>query len=586
MFEKEINRLQNLIMSVCQTYELPDVEVKMTSIPFSGEWGVATSFFAMAAAEARSGKKVVVPKRAQEIAELVAANLTLPAGFTRVEAVRGYLNIYFDTNNFTQKVIATVFEEEENFGRLPETGKKILVEFSQPNTHKSFHVGHLRNMILGGAVCNILDWAGNDVIRANYIGDIGLHVIKWLWNYLRHHQGEEPDDEPVKWLGNIYAEAARYFEDDPSVEPEVRELFSRWHHGDKELAELWKKTRDWSLDAFLALYDQIGIHFDHIYFESEVEHSGIELVDELIEKGIARDERPEESVIVPLDEILGLEEQYRVLVVLRSDGTSLYSTKDLALAIKKFDDFHPDQSVYIIDVRQSLYMQQIFKTLELMGHKDMADRCYHLPYEIVNLPGNVTMSSREGTVVLLEDLINEATDRAYDVVTEKTPELSEGTRKDIASAVALGSIKYTMLSKDNKKIVTFDWEKALDFNGQAAPYIQYAYVRAGSILRKAGERIPDLPGNIPPMHAAEIQLIELMTKVPAMLKKSAEEMQPLHIASLTYDLAKGFNDFYNQCPVLKVEGDIRAFRLNLVKAARQTIANCLAVLGIIAPEAM
>ena len=586
MFENEVNRLYDLIISVCQENDLPEIELKWSSIPFSGEWGVATSFFAMAAAEARAGKKVVVPKRAQEIAQLVADHLGLPEGFTRVEAVRGYLNVYFDTNDYAQKVIHTVFEEGDDFGRLPSTNKRILVEFSQPNTHKAFHVGHLRNMILGGAVCNLLDWAGNDVIRANYIGDIGLHVIKWLWNYMKHHEGEEPDDEPVKWLGDIYAEAAKYYEDDPTVEPEVRALFARWHHGDEEVEALWQKTRQWSMDAFMQLYGTLGIEFDHIFYESEVEKSGIQLVEKMIADGLARDERPEDSVIVPLDEILGLEEQYRVLVVLRSDGTSLYSTKDIALAIKKFAEFHPDESVYIIDVRQSLYLKQIFKTLELMGYQEIAEKSVHLPYEIVNLPGNVTMSSREGTVVLLEDLINEATERALEIVTEKNPELSEETCRNIASAVALGSIKYTMISKDNRKIVTFDWEKALDFNGQAAPYIQYAYVRAGSILRKAGEEVPALPKVLPEMQPAEIQLIELMTKIPATIQKSASEMSPMHLALLTYDLAKGFNDFYNQCPVLKVEGDERAFRLNLVKAARQAIANCLAVLGIIAPEAM
>lgn len=586
MFENEVNRLKDLITSVCLENDLPVVEQKMTSIPFSGEWGVATSFFAMAAAEARTGKKIVVPKRAQEIAELVVENLVLPDGYRRVEAVRGYLNAYYDTVEYSKKVLNTVFEEGDDFGRLPSTGQKILVEYSQPNTHKAFHVGHLRNMILGGAVCNILDWAGNDVIRTNYIGDIGLHVIKWLWNYKKNHDGEEPDAEAVKWLGNIYAEAAKLYEDDPTVEPQVRELFGRWHHGDPELTALWEKTRKWSMDAFMNLYALIGIEFDHIYYESEVEKSGIEIVEKLIADGLARDERPEDSVIVPLDEILGLDEEYRVLVVLRSDGTSLYSTKDIALAIKKIEQFHPDQSVYIIDVRQSLYMKQIFKTLELMGYEDVAKLCYHLPYEVVNLPGNVTMSSREGTVVLLEDLIHEATERAFMVVTEKNPELSEQARRDIASAVALGSIKYTMVSKDNKKTVTFDWEKALDFNGQAAPYIQYASVRAASILRKSGEAIPPIPEVLPELHAAEIQLIELLTKISSTIQKSADEMQPMHVASLTYDLAKGFNDFYNQCPVLKVEGDERAFRLNLVKAVRQAIVNCLTVLGIIAPEAM
>lgn len=586
MFENEVNRLKDLVIEICKELDLPVIDIKMNSIPFNGEWGVATSFFAAAAAEARSGKKIVVPKRAAEIAELVASKLVLPDGFKHAEAVNGYLNVYYDNNDYAKKVIDAVANEENRFGHLEPTGKKILVEFSQPNTHKSFHVGHLRNMILGGAVCNILEWAGNDVIRVNYIGDIGLHVIKWLWNYLQHHDGEAPGPEAVKWLGDIYAEAAKYYDDDPSVEPAVRELFGRWHNGDAELTKLWEKTRKWSMDAFLALYDLIGIQFDHFYYESEVEHSGVDLVDELIAKGLARDERPENSVIVPLDELLGLEEQYRVLVILRSDGTSLYATKDIPLAIKKFEDFNPDQSVYIIDVRQSLYMKQIFKTLELMGHPEIAERCYHLPYEVVNLPGNVTMSSREGTVVLLEDLIYEATDRAFEVVTEKNPELSEESRKEIASAVALGSIKYTMVSKDNKKIVTFDWEKALDFNGQAAPYIQYAYVRAGSILRKAELPIPALPAQLPVLQPAEVQLIELMTKVPDTIRKSAEEMQPMHIASLTYDLAKGFNDFYNQCPVLKSTGNELVFRLNLVKAARQTIHNCLSVLGIIAPEAM
>ena len=307
MFENEVNRLKDLVIEICEELDLPVIDIKMNSIPFSGEWGVATSFFAAAAAEARSGKKIVVQKRGAEIAELVASKLVLPDGFKHAEAVNGYLNVFYDNNDYAKKVIDAVANEGNHLGQLEPTGKKILVEFSQPNTHKSFHVGHLRNMILGGAVCNILEWAGNDVIRVNYIGDIGLHVIKWLWNYLQHHDGEAPGPEAVKWLGDIYAEAAKYYDDDPSVEPAVRELFGRWHNGDAELTTLWERTRKWSMDAFLALYELVGIQFDHFYYESEVEHSGVDLVDELIAKGLARDERPENSVIVPLDELLGLE---------------------------------------------------------------------------------------------------------------------------------------------------------------------------------------------------------------------------------------------------------------------------------------
>jgi arginyl-tRNA synthetase len=228
-----------------------------------------------------------------------------------------------------------------------------------------------------------------------------------------------------------------------------------------------------------------------------VEEPGKELVEELIQRGLAIDERPAGPVVVKLDEILGLQkETYRVLVVLRSDGTSLYSTKDLALAIKKFEQFPLDRSIYVIDVRQSLYLKQIYKTLELMGY-EWAKRCVHLAYELVNLPGNVTMSSREGTVVLLEDLLREAHQRALEIVREKNPALTAEEMNIVAEQVALGAVKYPMLARENIRIATFDWQSALDFNGQAAPYIQYAHVRANSILRKVEG---GLPASLLPQH--------------------------------------------------------------------------------------
>lgn len=585
MFELEQNKIENQLREIINDLKLPETPFEWRRIPFSGEWGLSTSFFAMAAQEARQGKKIIVPARAQEIAELLAERLGNFDDFSKVEAVRGYLNLYFSTPDFTQRVLDEVLEKGDDFGKATSRNERVMVEYSQPNTHKAFHVGHLRNVILGTAVCNILDWAGYDVIRTNYIGDIGLHVIKWLWNYLKNHAGEIPGDEKIKWMGDIYAEAAKCFEE-PEVENEVRALFARWQNGDPEITQLWDQTRQWSMDAFAQVYDLLGVQFDKYYYESEVEKTGIALVNQLIADGIARDERPDDSVIIPLDELLGLENEYKVMVILRSDGTSLYATKDLPLAIKKFQDYELTKSVYVIDVRQSFYLKQIFKTLEIIGYKEYADKCYHLAYEIVNLPGNVTMSSREGTVVLLEDLINEATERALDIVSSKNPELEDEQKGKIALAVALGAIKYSMLSKDNTKVVTFDWERAMDFNGQAAPYIQYAYVRAGSILKKAGGEVP---GSLRPggnLHPAEVQLIELMTRLPMTIQRAAEEYRPLLIASLAYDLARAFNEFYNQCPVLKAEASERELRLRLVAAARQAIANCLALLGIIAPDAM
>ena len=585
MFEQERNNIAQEIKTYCLTLGLPELDLQWKWIPFSAHWGISTSFFQLASAEAKQkGQKVNVPARAQELAEQVAEHLGQTAGFERIEAVRGYLNLYFSTAEYAQRVLDTVLETGAEFGHNPSTGEKVMVEFSQPNTHKAFHVGHLRNVILGNAVCNLLEGGGNEVVRANYIGDIGLHVIKWLWNYLENHDGEVPDEAKVRWMGDIYSEADRLYQD-PAVEEQVRALFARWDRKEQDIVDLWKTTRQWSMEGFNELYDLLGVKFDHFYYESDVEDSGKEIVDILIEKGIARDERPEGAVIVPLDEILGTDEVYRVLVVLRSDGTSLYATKDLSLAIDKFEQFNIDRSVYVIDVRQSLYMKQIFKTLEILGY-EWADKCQHLAYEIVNLPGNVTMSSRDGTVVLLEDLISEATARALAIVQEKNPDLSETEQREVAYAVALGAIKYSMLSRDNTKIVTFDWEAALDFNGQAAPYIQYAAVRCNSILRKLDGELPASAPLDYEMEKAEVHLIDLISRLPNEVARASRELKPLYVATHAYELAKGFSNFYNTCPVLKAEEPMRSHRLRIVAAARVAIANSLAFLGIQSPDVM
>jgi arginyl-tRNA synthetase len=586
MFETEQKHVETVIQEYCRKYDLPRAAIAWNPIPFSGQWGISTSFFQLAAQEGRSGKKVNVPQRAQEIAEGVVAKLGSPAGFSRVEALRGYLNLYFSGPEYTRRVVDQVLDQGPTFGRAAPQGERVMVEYSQPNTHKAFHVGHLRNVILGSAVSNILEGAGYEVIRANYIGDIGLHVIKWLWNYLKRHTGEQPGTDRTRWMTELYAEADRAFEEDPEAEQEVRALFARWDQRDPEIVRLWEQTRQWSLEGFDQIYTLLGVRFDRVYFESEVEEAGKTLVEDMIRRGIAEDERPEGPVIVRIDEKLGRkDEKYRVLVVLRSDGTSLYATKDLALAIQKFNEYPLERSIYVIDVRQSLYLQQIYKTLELLGC-EWASRCYHLGYEIVNLPGNVTMRSRDGTVVLLDDLVREATSRAKQIVQEKNPELSDDQKQAISYAVALGAINYSMLSRDNTKIVTFDWESALDFNGQAAPYIQYAHVRASSILRKAGGEIPG--SLLPPQELTheEIALVDLISRLPNEIKRSASEYRPLYLATLAFELARAFNDFYNQCPVLQAEPELRSSRIRLVAATKQAIANSLGLLGITAPQAM
>ncbi len=590
MFEDEKKNITQGTIDIFRKLGLPEPKVQLNCIPFTGHWGYGTSFFQEASKDVkRSGSQIPVPQRADEIARQVAEEFNrsgMPAGIERIEPVKGYLNYYFQPTEYSRKVVDAVLADGAHFGAGETKNLRVMVEFSQPNTHKAFHVGHLRTLMLGAAVSNILEFAGWEVVRANYIGDIGLHVMKWLWNYLTNHKGEEPGKDRIRWLGDIYTEADNRFHADPEVEKAVRALFQRWETRDPELVALWEKTRRWSLEGFDDIYRLMDVKFDHVFYESEEEEAGKGIVEDLIKRGIARDERPTGgSVFIPLDELAGTKDKYRVLVILRSDGSSLYATKDIPLTIKKMEQFKLDRAVWVVDVRQALYLSQIFKTVELMGYP-WAKNLYHLAYEIVNLPGNVTISSREGSVVLLEDLVREATRRARQIVDEKNPELAPEKKDEVASAVALGSIKFPMVSRESGKVVTFDWESALNLNGQAAPYMQYACVRANSILRKAG----GLPSTETPapeeLKPAEVTLVDLIARLPDEVQKAAADYKPMTIANLAFDLAKAFNDFYKDCPVLQAEEQTRIFRLKLTAAARQTITNCLSLLGITTPEVM
>jgi arginyl-tRNA synthetase len=587
MFEVEQKQIEDQIQDHLISHQLPKMEIKWSWIPFNGQWGISTSFFKLAA-KSFEDTKGNVNQRATEICESVSQAIQLPDGIEKIEPINGYLNLYFSPERYSQRVIDTVIELGDSFGRGARLGKSQMLEFSHPNTHKAFHVGHLRGAILGDVLARILESAGYDIVRANYPGDIGLHVIKWLWNYMKYHKGEKPQKDITRWMGDLYAEAAKRLEENPELEIEVRDCYTHWAEHESEIVNCWKETREWSLAGFREMYNRLGIKFDCYYFNSMFEDSGKEMVNDLIKQGIAQDERSSGgAVIVKLDEKLGLkEEKYRVAVILRSDSTALYATEDLALAQQKFLDY-PDleKSYYVVDVRQSLHFQQVFKTLELAGFP-WAEKCQHIPYELVNLPGNVVVSSREGTVVLLEDLIREATSRALEVVREKNPDLSEESKMATAEAIGIGAIKYPMLSRESTKLVTFDWQTALDFNGQAAPYIQYAYVRASSILKKLNA---PLPGSTLPQSGltpSEISLIDMISRVPTEIQKAAKDLKPLIITNLAYDLARAFNDFYTQCPVLLSEEPTRSTRLRLVAAARQAIANSLALLGITAPQAM
>jgi arginyl-tRNA synthetase len=603
MFEKEQQSIESKIRAFCAANDIPQVELKWMPIPFSGEWGISTSFFATAAAEAKAGKSkgMPVPARAQEIAEAAQSGLGQIPGISRGEAIKGYLNLYFSTAEYARRVADTVLADGEKFGAGHPKNERVMVEYAQPNTHHSFHIGHYRNTILGEALARIVEFAGFETIRASYPGDLGLGVITVLWAYEKFYKGQEPADihERGQWLLKIYVEATNLLTEKENETPaekaqreaydaERREMYRKWDAGDPAVRQLWLETREWSMEELRDILAMMDVKIDVWFFESEVDEPSKKIVDELIARGIAEDERPTGPVIVKIDEKLGLaKEKYRVAVILRSDGTSLYLTKDLALARDKFEKFQADHSVYVVDNRQSLHFQQAFKILELWGFKQ-AEKCYHLAYGFVSLPEGA-MSARRGRVVLFKEVYDEAIQRVLAAIAEKNPNMPESERRGVAQKIGMGALAYSMLSVDNNKDMVFDINEALSFDGKTGPYIQNAVVRASSILRKSGIdiRASNTRNFEYRLTNHEIELIEQMSRFPAVVQQAAEEYRPLLVAAYAYDLATAFHSFYHAVPVLQTDdAAVRAARLQLVAAARQTLTNALRLLAINAPEVM
>ena len=606
MFDQERQLIEAKIGEYCTANGLPLPEALVWNpIPLSGEWGISTSFFQLAAQESRQRKErgeagVNVPQRAQELACEAAARIGVPAGFTHVEAVRGYLNLYFSTGEYARRVVQEVLERGADFGRGAPQSDRVMVEYANTNTHHSFHIGHYRNSILGEVVARLAEFAGFDTIRASYPGDIGLSVITVIWIYRKFYQGKEPEGVHARgqWLMRLYVEATTLLEPKDgetsaqiaqreAYEAERREIYRRWDAGDPEIRALWLKTRQWSLDELDDILRLMDIKIDVWFFESDVDEPSKQIAEDLIQAGIADDERPNGgAVIVKIDEKLGLtKEKYRTNVILRSDGTSLYLTKDLALAKVKFDTYHVDRSVYVVDVRQSLHLQQAFKILELMGYKQ-AEKCHHLGYGFVSLPEGA-MSSRRGRIVLFKDVHDEAARRVLLEIERKNPELPVEQRQQVAAQVGMGALAYAMLSVDNNKDIVFDIDSALNFDGHTGPYIQNAHVRANSILKKAGGEVPAAAHFDHELTSHEIQLIDKISRFPDAVQQAAREYRPLVIAAYAYELANTFHSFYHAVPVLQAESEaVRQARLRLVAAARQTLANALHLLSIAAPQVM
>jgi len=511
----------------------------------------------------------------QNIAVEIAQKLVVPRDsvIKGIEATAGYVNFFFAWEKVAGKLLKEVLTKKGKYGSSSGK-KKIMVEFSQPNTNKPMHIGHARNTVLGYSLSKILDFAGNKVVKTNYLGDIGLHVAKSMVGYMKWGD-REPDKKTDHFVGDFYVRFVNEAKANPQLEEEARELLRKWEAGDKAALALWKKMKDWCLKGFNETYKKLDVNFDVWFYESDLEKSGKDIVKKLLNKGIAF-KSPEGAVVADLEKY-GLPS----CIILRSDGTSLYGTKDLQLAIEKFEKYKIDKSIYVVGSEQKTYLQQIFKILELLGY-EKARECYHLAYGLVMLPEG-KMSSREGRVVLLDDLLAELEQLAGGVVGKANPNIGEKEKKNISEQVALAALKYALLKVSPEKNIIFDKSEVVQFEGDTGPYIQYAHTRCCGILEKAGKWKPDF--NQENLTEQEINLVKNIARFPAVVEEAARDLRPHYLCNYVYDLATSFSTFYHACPVLQAEKE-KEFRLALVKSTEIILKNALELLGIVPLEKM
>lgn len=482
-----------------------------------------------------------------------------------IEASGPYLNFFIDSKKFSLLVIQQVLNEGKKYGTRQRRKEKIMVEYAHPNTHKAFHVGHVRNICIGEALCRLLENSGYKVIRANYQGDVGPHVAKCLWGLQNLDMPQEKNKGLL--LGDIYAIANAKVEGNPQLEADIQRISnSLYRKNDKKLLQLWKKTRKWSLDYFESIYKDFGVRFDRLYFESEVFEEGIRMARELLEKGVA--EMSEGAIIVDLKKYdLG------VCVILKSDEDPLYTTKELGLVKMQFSEYSPDKIIHVVGSEQRLFFQQMLKIFGFIN-PDWERKSYHLAYELVMLQGG-KISSRAGSVVTYEHLIEEGTEKAAEEIKERG--ISE---EKAAKDIALAAIKYAILKKDTDRTITFDWSEVLSFEGDTGPYLQYTYARALSILHKSKKK----PKVAALFTELEFDIAKKLAAFPDTIDKSAKDLKPNYLANYIYELATLFNKFYHETRVLGTKEE--QARLALVDATAQVLRNGLSILGIKALEKM
>ena len=512
----------------------------------------------------------------------------------RFEASRGYVNVFVDQKTLLARILKNLRDFGEEYGSYPELHQTMVVDYCSPNIAKPLSVGHLRSTIIGQALINILRARGYKVVGINFLGDWGTQFDKLLYAFEQWGNEKKLADEPIQHLLELYVRFHKEAKENPALEDEGRAAFKRLQQGGEKERALWQRFRESSLEAFEKTVARLGVKFDHNWFESDFEERARDLVDELLAKGIA--EESEGAIIFrPLWPAKTVPPAPVVppLVIRKSDGTTLYASRDLASALERITTWQPVKLLYVVASEQNLYFSQLWNALDKMGYHDILG---HIRFGMVSLPTG-KISTREGRIVYLDELLDEAAKRAARIIKEKNPDMAEDRRTKVARQVGIGAVIYADLSQDRIKDIVFDWSKMLAFDGNSAPYLQYAAVRCAKILAKAAleERNPlailkdaDIPRMVAEIEEPEsIELLMALGRFPQAITEAAERYAPHVVASYLYDLATALSRFYTEVPVLKAQTDAaRLARLALVDATGLVLRKGLALLGIETPEEM
>lgn len=497
--------------------------------------------------------------------------------FSKIEPVAAYINFFTDKSVYAAEVMESIAKMGENYGTSEEGKEKtIVIDYSSPNIAKPFHVGHLRSTVIGSALYKIFEKMGYECVGVNHLGDWGTQFGKLIEAYKLWGSKEEVEEKGISELTRIYVKFHEEAEKDPSLDDRARAWFVKMQDGDEEAITLWKWFYDISIKEFERVYEKLGVKFDHYTGESFYNDKMAAIVDELKEKKLLTESNG--AMIVDLEDA-----KMPPCLIIRTDGGTLYATRDITAAIYRKNTYDFDKCIYVTAIDQNLHFAQWFKVIEKMGY-DWSKDLVHVPFGLVSLEDG-KLSTRKGKVVLMEDLLDEAVKKTMGIINDKNPDLPD--KEEVAKEVGIGAVIFDDLYNGRIKDIVFSWDRMLNFDGETGPYVQYTHARACSVLKKAEY----VKGTAPIDYSvltddASVDVCKMLANYSAKIKEAASRYEPSVIARYLVDLSQAFNKFYHDNVILTDDENVRNARLAVVDAVRLVIKSGLEILGIKSPERM